>query len=52
MQFKEAPPEALLNAWQPLPEDTDMDARLTQYCQDHVIIKKDEQSDELMAAFG
>ena len=40
MQLKGAPQEALLHGWQPLPEDTSVDARPTQYCQDHVIIKK------------
>ena len=38
VQFKEAPPEELINQWQAPPDD-DMDARLTRYARDHLLIR-------------
>ena len=51
MQFKEAPPEELLNQWQ-APPDENLDARITKYAKDHLLVRDNEFSDETGAALG
>ena len=50
-QFKEAPPEELLDQWQ-APLDENLDARITKYAKDHLLVRDNEFSDETGAALG
>ena len=51
VQFKEAPPEALLNQWAPLGEE-DADARLAQYGKDHMLVHDEASEERRGAALG